>query len=707
MQRWSARLQRVTYLLLVTVIASLVLIAGVDSTPAFPAEGEVASEDFQADQFIEVEDEVLTGVLRDQAEIGIDPEYQRDRNVEREVQLEVSDFLGAVSYTDFYDQFSPTSTTAATTTTTSTTTSTTTTTLAPAEGEVTPPVTTEAPPTTTTTTLAPTTTTTTTLVLPPTAEERGAEVAREFAQIDEDVRELFIRIGLDDLDRVAGQELPLFPMVETSARQLVADVYDEQDGIRSVQLNAVKNDLITNPRVLPELPAGLDNTLEIEAAVSKLVARSLQPSEFEDVAATNEKIAEARAAVPLQIANFQEGETIVLAGELIGPLEEDAIAQVLGRQSSAPERWSIAPVVAATVALIALYLRRNRPLVWEEPKKVALFGILVSMAALLALGVGAFDEPDSAIAFVFPGVAFGFLAGLLFDTRLALLMSLPVAVAMAITTGSLPVTLYSAAAVIAPLPFISDVSSQRVLRTAVAYTAVIMVPVALAMAFLFLDRELLIQSGSFALIGGILGGIVGLGILPFFGNLFGITTMLTLLDLTDRNHPALRLLEEKAPGTFNHSILVGTLASRAARAIGAKPLLAEALAYYHDLGKTEHPQLFIENQFGASNPHRWLPPEESAAHIRAHVTDGVSLAREYRLPPEIIEGIRQHHGTSLMRYFYNKAVQEQGTDIVSADYRHVGRQTGHQGDGDPDDVGLGGSRSPCPCVPGFAFGRQL
>ncbi|MBT8201483.1 MAG: HDIG domain-containing protein, partial [Acidimicrobiia bacterium] len=485
---------------------------------------------------------------------------------------------------------------------------------------------------------------------------------------------LFITMGLQDLERISNEQTPIFPVVATAARSLVVAVYDEQDGIQSAQLNTVKNDLINNPRVLPELPASLENTLEVEAAVSKLVARSLQASEFEDVAATNARIEEARAAVPQQIATFQQGETIVLAGELIGSIEAKAIEDVLSRQSQAPEDFAIAGVLFATVALCALYLRRNRPMLWSEPKKVALFGILVVMAALVALSVGTFDDPDTAIAFVFPGVAFGFLAGLLFDTRLALLMALPVSVTMGIVTGSLPVTLYAAASVIAPLPFISDVSSQRTLRTAVAYTSVTMVPVAAALAFLFLDNELVGQAGVFAMLGGVLGGIVGLGVLPFFGNLFGITTMLTLLDLTDRNHPALRLLEEKAPGTFNHSILVGTLASRAARAIGAKPLLAEALAYYHDLGKTEHPNLFIENQFGASNPHRWLPPEESAAHIRAHVTDGVSLAREYRLPPEIIEGIRQHHGTSLMRYFYHKAVQEQGTDVVSTDYRHVGRK---------------------------------
>ena len=146
-----------------------------------------------------------------------------------------------------------------------------------------------------------------------------------------------------------------------------------------------------------------------------------------------------------------------------------------------------------------------------------------------------------------------------------------------------------------------------------------------------------------------------------------------MLDLTDRNHPGLRLLEEKAPGTFNHSILVGTLAGKAARAIGADPLLAQAAAYYHDLGKTEHPQFFIENQFGFFNPHDELDPVESAEIIRRHVTDGLRLARQFRIPDDIANGIRMHHGTGLMRYFYHKALDaDPGVDPEL--FRHTGRK---------------------------------
>jgi putative nucleotidyltransferase with HDIG domain len=274
-----------------------------------------------------------------------------------------------------------------------------------------------------------------------------------------------------------------------------------------------------------------------------------------------------------------------------------------------------------------------------------------------------------------PAAAFGYLGGILFDTRAAVLMSIPVAVFAGITTGDIGVVVFSAASVLAPLPFVSKAASMRDLRVAILYTALITGPFAASVSWFFTDNNITGEAALFGFGGGLLGGLIGLGILPYVDTAFGLTTTLTLLDLTDRNHPALRLLEERAPGTFNHSMLVGTLAGRAARAIGANPLLAEAAAYYHDLGKTENPHLFIENQFGAANPHNWMEPEESAAVIRNHVVDGIRLAREYRIPPDVAIGIRQHHGTSLMRFFYHKALEDRPSDEVKTeDFRHVGQK---------------------------------
>lgn len=137
-----------------------------------------------------------------------------------------------------------------------------------------------------------------------------------------------------------------------------------------------------------------------------------------------------------------------------------------------------------------------------------------------------------------------------------------------------------------------------------------------------------------------------------FERVFGFVSDITLLELSDTNQPLLLQLAEKAPGTFQHSVQVASLAESAAKEIGANPLLARAGALYHDVGKMEKPFYFVENQTGNFNPHSMLSPSQSAAIVRSHVTEGITLARKHRLPAVVQEFISRHHGTSKMYYFY-------------------------------------------------------
>ncbi|MEI6861230.1 MAG: HDIG domain-containing metalloprotein [Verrucomicrobiota bacterium] len=155
---------------------------------------------------------------------------------------------------------------------------------------------------------------------------------------------------------------------------------------------------------------------------------------------------------------------------------------------------------------------------------------------------------------------------------------------------------------------------------------------------------------------GLLTGVIVVGLLPVFEGLFKRTTDITFLELTDYNHPLLRLMQLEAPGTYHHSLMVAQLAEHAAAAIGANPLLARVCALYHDIGKTGRPEFFVENLRAGLNPHDSLPPARSAEIILAHVEDGVRLAHQHKLPRAIVDVIRQHHGTTLVRYFYQRAV---------------------------------------------------
>ncbi len=158
---------------------------------------------------------------------------------------------------------------------------------------------------------------------------------------------------------------------------------------------------------------------------------------------------------------------------------------------------------------------------------------------------------------------------------------------------------------------------------------------------------------------GLVTGMAVVGLLPLLEMLFRRTTDITLLELTDYNHPILSRLQLEAPGTYHHSLMVANLAENAAQAIGANPLVSRVSALFHDIGKTAQPEYFTENQRDRSNPHDDCSPHASAAIIRAHVTEGVDLALRHRLPKLVVDAIRQHHGTTLIQYFYQRARKEQ------------------------------------------------
>jgi len=164
-------------------------------------------------------------------------------------------------------------------------------------------------------------------------------------------------------------------------------------------------------------------------------------------------------------------------------------------------------------------------------------------------------------------------------------------------------------------------------------------------------------------------------LLPLFEFIFGLVTDVTLLELTDLNHPALRRLQLEAPGTYHHSITMATVVEQAAEAIGANPLLARVCAYFHDIGKLSKPHYFTENN-REGNPHDELTPRMSSLVILNHVKEGMDLARLYKLKRPIREAIEQHHGTTLVSFFYQKA-QKAGnggdsSSVQEGDYRYPG-----------------------------------
>src|SRR5690625_3751204 len=182
--------------------------------------------------------------------------------------------------------------------------------------------------------------------------------------------------------------------------------------------------------------------------------------------------------------------------------------------------------------------------------------------------------------------------------------------------------------------------------------------------------DLLTQSG-FAVVSALLSAVLTLGLLPFFETSLGILSDIKLLQLSSPNQRLLQKLLVEAPGTYHHSIMVANLSETACEAIGANGLLARVGSYYHDIGKTLHPHYFIENQVSIKNPHDMIEPIQSAEIIIKHPYEGAELLRKERLPKEIIDIAEQHHGTTLLKYFYYKD-KESNKHVREEDYRYPG-----------------------------------
>jgi cyclic-di-AMP phosphodiesterase PgpH len=183
----------------------------------------------------------------------------------------------------------------------------------------------------------------------------------------------------------------------------------------------------------------------------------------------------------------------------------------------------------------------------------------------------------------------------------------------------------------------------------------------------------LLWDWAFAFSGGIIVGVISLGMAPLIEMVFGYKTDVTLLELANLDRPILRRLMLEAPGTYHHSVVVGTMVEAAAAEIGANSLKAKVCGYYHDIGKINKPLYFIENQSNGKNKHDKLAPSMSALILISHIKDGVEIARSHKLGQEIIDVIRQHHGTSLISFFYDRAKQQKGEDAVDIEnFRYKG-----------------------------------
>lgn len=501
-----------------------------------------------------------------------------------------------------------------------------------------------------------------------------------FPLLDMATVDTVIELAQGDVLRRAAGNAPQLAQVENASLDEAIDRM--QAGIRSGELRAAQEDVYQTPPVV--LIDG-QRSPAAEAAAADITATFLQVSEVVNASATELLREQAAAAVAPVTITFRAGDVIVDEGDQLTQPAIDAIEEMNLDRPTSIGYGAILALAAVLVAMLFVYLARFRPGFWASDRRLTLLGLVLVISALSVRGVyaltGVGGDLGIVLGYAIPAAGIGFLVSVLLDARIAVLSAVALATMTGVVFDDAGFALYAAIATIAPVPLVSAISSSRDQRRAIFVTGLASAVIAFSVAWFFHESLFtngfigVLQATAMAAAAGWISSIIAIFLVSAFESLFDVTTNLRLLELVDRNHAALQLIQEKAWGTFNHSLMVGTLADRAARSIGANPLLARAAAYYHDIGKTEAPIYFIENQFGVPNPHDRMEPSESAKVIRAHVTDGLELAKGYRLPSEVAEGIVTHHGDGIMRYFYETAKERYGADEVDAEvYRHAGHK---------------------------------
>jgi putative nucleotidyltransferase with HDIG domain len=332
--------------------------------------------------------------------------------------------------------------------------------------------------------------------------------------------------------------------------------------------------------------------------------------------------------------------------------------------------------VVILIVILGFYLFYLRNDIFNDNLKLALISSLIILVCFFAFMSMSLKVNSPIELLIFVSVA-SILLTIIFDSRLSFFVIVIITfLVSSIRGGDYTITFISFCGSVLAIFSVRDIKNRSQIFRSFFF---ILGGYIIAILAIGLDRSEGISKIAVNLayvgINSVMSPVIAYGLLIFYEKVFRITTDLTLIELADFNQPLLRQLSTKAPGTFHHSVVMGNLAEEAAAAIGANRILARVGCYYHDIGKIAKPDFFVENQLEKINKHETLNPNLSAKIIIAHVRDGIELGKKYKLPPEVINFIPMHHGTTLVSYFYNKAKNasnESKEDLLDYIYRYPG-----------------------------------
>lgn len=414
-----------------------------------------------------------------------------------------------------------------------------------------------------------------------------------------------------------------------------------------------------------------------------LIKHFLRANAFFDLERYQMQQQEAAESVPPVRETIQFKERIISQGDVVTS-EHIAKLQALGLSRPGQTINTIlgtALLVGLLMALTLLYTFIHQKEIYKNGNYLNLMGIIFVMTllvsrAVMAINITQWPEFGALLGFLAPVAAAGMLITILLDSRLALIVVINLALLLGVMSGNnfhfaLVGFIGGASGVFS----VSKLSQRGDLVKAGIYVGLANVVIIAVIGLINGSPWYLLITSALALgiANGLLSSILTNGALPYLETSFGITSTVRLLELSNPNNALLKKLLTEAPGTYHHSILVGNLAEAAAETVGAEPLVVRVGAYYHDIGKIKRPYFFIENQLGADNPHDKIAPSLSTLILTSHIKDGVELAREHKLPQPIIDIVEQHHGKSLVSFFYHKALEgDRNESVNEEDFRYEG-----------------------------------
>ncbi|SHJ79353.1 HD family phosphohydrolase [Paramaledivibacter caminithermalis] len=404
----------------------------------------------------------------------------------------------------------------------------------------------------------------------------------------------------------------------------------------------------------------------------KIVNSSIKENTYLDQKLTQEKINEVIKRVDK--VYIRKGQTIVNEGEEI--TENHYKLLVEAGLINQEQKKNIKPFIG--VILIVLLLESIILFyIYIFNGKLANSVSNLYLIVIVFLTVFLMSKPLSSISsYLIPAASAAMLIGILISPTIAIVLNIFLTILITLSTNN-SLIVFITLLISGTVAAISTSNAHQRSKIIISGLLVSLTNLVIITGFGLingLDAKEIFMNCFYGILNGVFCSILTIGSLPLWEYMFNILTPIKLLELSNPNHPILKRLLVEAPGTYHHSIIVGNLSEAAAEAIGCNSLLARVGSYYHDIGKLKRPYFFKENQLTSDNPHDKISPYLSCNIIRNHVHDGVQLALDYKIPRDIIDIIEQHHGETLVKYFYHKAITEKSeSNIVNCkDFKYKG-----------------------------------